>query len=126
LREPQALHDVIELLSPTRFRLIDRSANLINIVGKRSSLGFLNHLLCNIEGVQDGVFCLPQAHDAARLAAFVVAPGLRGADILAALRPHLDPVFLPRPIVFVDHLPRDANGKLPAASLRALIGKHLT
>lgn len=126
LRQPQALHDVIELLSPTRFRLIDRSANLVNIVGKRSSLGFLNHLLCDIPGVQDGVFCLPQTHDAARLAAFVVAPGLRGADILAALRPHLDPVFLPRPIVFVDHLPRDANGKLPAASLRALIGAHLT
>ncbi|MGC4061818.1 MAG: AMP-binding protein, partial [Aquabacterium sp.] len=126
LAQPQALHDVIELLSPTRFRLIDRSANLINIVGKRSSLGFLNHLLCDIPGVHDGVFCLPQTHDAARLAAFVVAPGLRGTDILAALRPHLDPVFLPRPIVFLDHLPRDANGKLPAASLRALIGAHLT
>ena len=127
LRVPQALHDVIELVEPTRFRLIDRNANLINIVGKRTSLGFLNHLLCDIAGVKDGVFCLPQeAHDAARLAAFVVAPELRSADIVAALRPHLDPVFLPRPIVFVEHLPRDANGKLPAAALRALIHEHLT
>lgn len=129
LREPQALHDVVELISPTRFRLIDRNANLINIVGKRSSLGLLNHLLCEIPGVKDGVFCLPQDvadRDSARLAAFVVAPGMQGAEILAALRPQLDAVFLPRPIVFVEHLPRDANGKLPAAALRALISTHMT
>lgn len=128
LHEPQALNDVVELLSPKRFRLIDRGANLVNIVGKRSSLSFLDQLLLQIPGVKDGVFCLPegtQAKDDARLAAFVVAPGLGAADIIAALRPHIDPVFLPRPLVLIDELPRDANGKVLASTLQALIAEHL-
>ena len=54
-----------------------------------------------------------------------VAPGLSPAEILSALRPHLDPVFLPRPIVVVDSLPRDGNGKIPAAALQALIAAHI-
>ena len=129
LHEPQPLNDVVELLSPTRFRLIDRGANLVNIVGKRSSLSFLNQLLLQLPGVKDGVFCLPeaaQAQDDARLAAFVVAPGLSAADIIGALRPHIDPVFLPRPLVLIDELPRDANGKVLARTLQALIAEHLS
>lgn len=128
LAQPQALHDLVELEEGGRFRLIDRSSNLINVVGKRSSLGFLNQVLQGLPGVQDGVFCVPPDvahHDVTRLAAFVVAPGLTPADVLAGLRPHVDPVFLPRPIVMLDALPRDANAKLPAAALRALQAAHL-
>lgn len=129
LGEPQPLHDIVELLDATRFRLIDRGANLINIVGKRSSLALLNHALLDIPGVQDGAFCQTVSEserESARLAAFVVAPGLQAADIQAVLRQRVDPVFLPRPIVFLDRLPRDANGKLPAAALRALMDAHIS
>ena len=125
---PQALNDVLELLSPHRFRLIDRSANVINIVGKRTSLGYLNHLLGQIPGVEDGVFCLPehlQSQDDARLAAFVVAPGRTPADILAGLRPLVDAVFLPRPLLLVDELPRNATGKLPQQALLAFAERHV-
>ena len=125
---PQTLNDKVELLSPTRFRLLGRNADMINIVGKRSSLAFLNQLLLNLPGVQDGVFCthgMGSADETARLAAFVVAPARTGADILATLRQHVDPVFLPRPLVFVDALPRDANGKLPASALATLRATHL-
>ena len=125
---PQPLNDVVECLDEAHFRLLDRGANLINIVGKRSSLSLLNHLLQAIPGVRDGVFCLPFVRayrESAGLAAFVVGPGLKAADIWAGLRAHVDPVFLPRPIVFVDSLPRDSNGKLPAAGLRALMDAHL-
>ncbi len=132
LAQPQALHDLVEpddtAEGGRRFRLIDRSSNLINVVGKRSSLGFLNEVLQSLPGVQDGVFCVPPDvahHDVTRLAAFVVAPGLTPADVLAGLRPHVDPVFLPRPIVMLDALPRDANAKLPVAALRALQAEHL-
>lgn len=128
LEEPQALHDLIEPLAQGRFRLIDRSSNLINVVGKRSSLGFLNQVLQGLQGVKDGVFCVPPDvahHDVTRLAAFVVAPGLKPADILAGLRPHVDPVFLPRPIVMLDALPRDANAKLSAAAMQALMAERL-
>jgi acyl-coenzyme A synthetase/AMP-(fatty) acid ligase len=126
--QPQALNDVLELLGPARFRLVDRAANLINIVGKRTSLGHLNHLLTQIPGVHDGVFCLPehqQTQDDARLAAFVVAPGLSAADILAAMRPLVDAVFLPRPLVLINALSRDVNGKVAAATLRQLVDAHL-
>jgi len=132
LASPQALHDLIEPLDGevdgARFRLVDRSSNLINVVGKRSSLDFLNQVLQGLPGVLDGVFCVPPDvahHDVTRLAAFVVAPGLKAADILAGLRPHVDAVFLPRPIVMLEALPRDANAKLPAAAMQALMAEHL-
>lgn len=128
LESRQVLNDAVELLSPTVFRLIDRHANMVNIAGKRSSLGFLNHVISSIPGVRDGVFCLRSgaaAADVDRLVAFVVAPGLDAAAVLGALRPHLDPVFLPRPIVFVDALPRDGNGKISAAAMQALMDRHI-
>ena len=101
---------------------------MINIVGKRNSLAFLNQLLLNTPGVEDCVFCTHEigpADEAARLAAFIVAPELTNADILATLRQHVDPVFLPRPLVFVSALPRDSNGKLAASALAALRATHL-
>jgi acyl-coenzyme A synthetase/AMP-(fatty) acid ligase len=125
---PQTLNDVVDLLSPTRFRLLGRNSDMINIVGKRNSLAFLNQLLLSLPGVEDGVFCMHDsgsADEAPRLIAFVVAPSLTGAAIQASLRQHVDPVFLPRPLVFLASLPRDANGKLAASSLAGLRATHL-
>lgn len=123
--EPTRLADVLEVLDPQTFRLLGRANDLLNIAGKRSSLGHLNHHLNSIEGVQDGAFWLPPEPDAeraagvVRLAAFVVAPDLSTEALLTALRHRIDPAFLPRPIVFVDALPREATGKLPTAVLAA-------
>jgi len=125
---PQVLGDVLDLQSPTRFHLLGRNSDMINIVGKRNSLSFLNQLLLKLPGVQDAVFCMHEAQPAdevPRLLAFVVAPGLSAAAILASLRGHVDPVFLPRPLVFVSSLGRDANGKLTAATLADLRARHL-
>ena len=115
--------DAIELRSPTTFLLHGRAADLINIAGKRTSLASLNHHLNEIEGVRDGVFFMPdeKGTDNARLAAFVVAPGKTSSDILAGLRQRIDPVFLPRPLLMVDALPRNSTGKLPRASLEQLL-----
>lgn len=124
----QALNDTVELVDPSHFRLIDRNANMINVVGKRSSLAFLNHVITNLPGVRDATFFAPRVganSEVSRLAAFVVAPGLSPADILSALRPHLDPVFLPRPIVSLDALPRDGNGKISASAMDALVAQHI-
>jgi acyl-coenzyme A synthetase/AMP-(fatty) acid ligase len=44
--------------------------------------------------------------------------------LLAALRERIDPVFLPRPLLFVDALPRNGTGKLPRAALQALFQTH--
>ena len=126
---PQLLNDRIELIKPERFRLLGRHSDMINIVGKRSSLAFLNQLLLGLQGVDDGIFCVHEsevAEEAPRLMAFVVAPQVTRAEILAALRRHIDPVFLPRPLVLVDALERDANGKITAMSLAALRAKHIS
>ena len=126
--EPTPLADVLEVVSGDTFRLLGRSNDLVNIAGKRSSLGHLNFHLNAIEGVADGAFWMPpEAGDApgiARLVAFVVAPGLRRERILAALRSRVDAAFLPRRVVYVDALPREATGKLSAARLTELAAAH--
>jgi acyl-coenzyme A synthetase/AMP-(fatty) acid ligase len=115
------LSDVIELLPSGRFLLHGRHADLVNIAGKRSSLAYLNHQLCALEGVQDGVFFLPDgAADNTRLTAFVVAPGASKAELLARMRQRIDAVFLPRPLVMVDGLPRNSTGKLTRDALDKL------
>lgn len=118
-----ALNDIIELHSDTTFLLHGRTSDLINIAGKRTSLASLNHHLNAIEGVQDGVFFMPEekGDGIARLAAFVVAPELDAGEILKALRQCIDPVFLPRPLHKVDALPRNSTGKLPHVSLDLLL-----
>jgi acyl-coenzyme A synthetase/AMP-(fatty) acid ligase len=122
------LDDVIELIGDERFVLHGRSADMVNIAGKRSSLGFLNHHLCAVPGVVDGAFFAPPAgaeDGVTRLAAAVVAPTLEHATLLRALRARIDPAFLPRRVVFVDRLPRNATGKLPSAALAALFSTEV-
>jgi acyl-coenzyme A synthetase/AMP-(fatty) acid ligase len=118
-----AMSDMIEPITDEHFLLHGRVADLVNIAGKRHSLASLDHLLNSIPGVVDGVFYMPDetADDhITRLAACVVAPGMDAPHLLAALREHIDPVFLPRPLLFVDALPRNCTGKLPRAELQAL------
>jgi acyl-coenzyme A synthetase/AMP-(fatty) acid ligase len=128
VENPTPLADVIEVAADgTRFMLHGRTADLVNIAGKRNSIGYLDHQLTAIEGVEDGAFFLPEEAEpdgVTRLAAFAVAPGLSSAEVLAQLRARIDPVFLPRPLVLVDKLPRQLTGKLPRASLLALAREH--
>lgn len=125
---PIVLNDVIELTQDNGFLLHGRTAEMINIAGKRSSLAHLNHVLNAIDGVIDGAFYMPDgaSHDhVIRLSACVVAPTLNAQHILTALRAHLDPVFLPRPLLFVPALPRNSTGKLPHDALKNLIQAQL-
>ena len=118
-----AMNDKIEPISDEFFLLHGRLADMINIAGKRQSLAGLDYLLNSIPGVVDGAFYMPDETSpdhTTRLAACVVAPGMAPAQLLAALREQLDPVFLPRPLLFLDALPRNSTGKLPRAALQAL------
>lgn len=120
---PTALGDIIEPTAGDRFLLHGRSADLVNIAGKRSSLGYLNHQLNAIPGVVDGSFFMPdeeQTDGVTRLTAVVVAPGLERTTLMQALRERIDPLFLPRPLLFADALPRNETGKLPRAALDEL------
>lgn len=127
---PVLMGDVIETVDEEHFLLHGRLADMINIAGKRQSLANLNHLLNSIPGVVDGVFFMPdhetghQAARVSRLAACVVAPGMSAPQLVKALREHLDPVFLPRPLIFVAALPRNGTGKLPREALQSLLRGH--
>ncbi len=122
--EPVALADELEPLGPGRFRLLGRRADVVKLGGRRASLTGLNRILTGLAGVADGSFVVPDDLDRrsnARLLAIVVAPGRSGPSILAELRRQMDPLFLPRRVVRVDALPRNALGKLPRHALLALL-----
>jgi acyl-coenzyme A synthetase/AMP-(fatty) acid ligase len=124
-----SLCDVLEQNGGNEFILHGRTADLVNIAGKRSSFGYLNAQLNAIPGVQDGVFFLREGEHAGvtgipRLAAAVVAPTLSAAALMKYLRRRIDPVFLPRPLVIVERLPRNATGKLPQQALQALADRR--
>jgi acyl-coenzyme A synthetase/AMP-(fatty) acid ligase len=119
-----AMQDVIEITGGDEFLLHGRTADLVNVAGKRSSFGYLNAQLNAIPGVADGVFFLCDGASGStgveRLGAVVVAPDLSAAALTEQLRRRIDPVFLPRPLLFVERLPRNATGKLPQDELQRL------
>jgi len=119
IREAQRLADELERRGARRFILGGRKSSLVKIAGKRTSLEALNAALGRIEGVQDGAFYLREG--ATRVGALVVAPGRSARALRAALRRHIDPAFLPRPLHLVAALPRNENGKLTRQALLELV-----
>lgn len=124
LPEPMILGDQVDVRNECEFLLHGRNTEIVKVAGKRVALGDLNRLLLAIEGVVDATFFLPSTDEGVReprLTAFVVAPGRTREQILDALRAHIDPVFLPRPLRLVAVLPRNATGKLPRGNLLQLL-----
>ena len=112
--QPGRLADRLRLISDSTFELEGRADDVVNIGGKRASLQGLNRVLLSIDGVVDGVIFEPPAGAGAnlepRLMALVVAPDVDRATLVALLRAQVDAAFLPRPLVWVDALPRNAQG----------------
>ncbi len=124
LARPVALADLMDVQADGRFHLRGRQADLLEIAGKRASLGDLTRRLLAVPGVRDGVMVqLDTPGKVRRIAALVVALGLSEGDVLSCLREAMDPVFLPRRIRFVDILPRTDTGKLPRADVMRLLGE---
>jgi acyl-coenzyme A synthetase/AMP-(fatty) acid ligase len=124
LAQRVVLADLMEVHVDGRFELRGRNADLIEIAGKRASLGDLTKRLLAVPGVSDGVvFQLDPCErtGVARIAALAVAPGLNENSLLSALRAHVDAVFLPRPLRLVSMLPRNETGKLPREALAELL-----
>jgi acyl-coenzyme A synthetase/AMP-(fatty) acid ligase len=115
------LTDRIRMHGRRQFFLLGPHYDLVKVAGKRASLSALGAALKRVPGVLDGTFYRTHNDTSVhgRLRAFVVAPGVSRAAILASLRKRIDPVFLPRPLYLVDSLPRNATGKLPYEQLEA-------
>ncbi len=136
---PTLLPDIVEPVGADRFVVRGRSADMIEVAGKRASLSDLTRRLLAIRGVADAVVFQPEpdhgfgsadgtlgrAGLVRRVAAFAVAPGATAEAILAELGRGIDPAFLPRPLVLVPALPRNEVGKLSREALRRLVAEHL-
>jgi acyl-coenzyme A synthetase/AMP-(fatty) acid ligase len=115
-----ALSDRLRSDGAGGFDLIGRADDLVKIGGKRGSLAALTHELLGLPGVEDGIVFLPD--DAApRVAALAVAPGRAADDLRRELAQRVDSAYLPRPLLLVDALPRNAAGKLPLPALREFL-----
>ncbi len=133
---PVLLADELRFNPDGSFLWLGRSADMLKVGGKRASLSALNQRIAEIPGVDDAVYFVPDAdgdaashddaHPARRLTAFYVSSTLVPEQVLAALRALVDPVFVPRPLIRVSQLPRNANGKLPRAALAALFSDSRT
>ena len=122
------LQDVIERQPGNRFVIRGRNADMVDVAGKRASLGDLTRRLLAIPGVQDAVVFQPDATASGvvrRVAALVVAPTLTPESILEQLAHSVDSAFIPRPLLKVAALPRNEVGKLPREKLLAAFrGEH--
>ena len=122
--EPVLLQDIVEVRPDDRFVVRGRSSDMIEVAGKRASLADLTRRLLAIEGVKEAVVFQPEPDAIGtirRVAALVVAPGLKSREVLERLATGVDSAFLPRPLVIVEKLPRNELGKLPRENLlRAL------
>jgi acyl-coenzyme A synthetase/AMP-(fatty) acid ligase len=103
------------------FELCGRDTDLVKIAGKRASLQALTAILRDIDGVDDGAFIDGASIGQKRLVAFAVAPQLSSERIRASLALRIDAAFLPRPLVLLDELPRDVNGKVRLDALAELV-----
>lgn len=121
LRVP--ISDRLQRLDERSFDLIGRCDDMLEVAGKRGSLQQLNQILLAAPGVVDGVVFMPEPeeHRVVRPRALVVSDGrTTKSRIQAYFAARLDPVFVPRPIHFVNVLPREDSGKLQRAKLQAL------
>ena len=121
------LQDLLAVGEDGRFAVVGRNTDLVDVAGKRASLADLTRRIAGLRGVEDALVLQPDEPDGLgvrRVAALVVAPGMDPPGLLEALRPTLDPAFLPRPLVIVEALPRNAVGKIPRSEALRLLREH--
>ena len=119
------LSDQIELNEGGYFRLLGRSSDMVDIAGKRGSLAEINKVLLTFEGLLDGVVIFPKQERAVpRLAAIVsLKESYKPEQLKMHFRKYLDSAFVPRPIFYVEKLPREENGKLARKKVDVLYAK---
>jgi acyl-coenzyme A synthetase/AMP-(fatty) acid ligase len=100
-----------------------RNDDVMTSMGYRVSPLEVERVLAHVEGVADVAVTEVEVRDGVRvITAFVVAePGRRPSSesLVDHAREHLARYKCPREVVFVDRLPRTANGKVARRSLRS-------
>lgn len=121
------LCDVIEPRAPIRLGFSSKAAMQMLLISLAKGIsGVSQPPTQRHPGVRDGIFLLPPDDETGgvrRLIALVVAPELPVDTLMQALRERIDPVFLPRPLLFTETLPRNAVGKLSAQAKQILLAR---
>ncbi len=124
--------DRAQFLPDGRFLLRGRADRVVKVGEKRISLPEMEERLREHPYVMEAALTLLDRRPEARVAAVVALSGegratleRKGRRTVAAalteqLRPYCDPVALPRVWRYVNRLPRDPQGKVPAAALQSL------
>ena len=132
LETPVPMSDRFDVAPDGRFTLLGRSEDMVRIAGKRQSLGALNAVLAAMPGISDGAV-LRETRDGEDILHVLVVPGAGSVrdlkDVVAEVRAwmlaRLDPVFVPRRIRVIEHLPRNATGKIPREAEARLIAGQI-
>lgn len=120
--EPVATGDRVQLLPDGRFVHLGRVDGVVKVGGTRVSLAAIEERVRGLPGVRD-VAALSVESGPTRGHEIWLAVATDGWDaqrMRRALREWFEPVVLPRRFRFVESLPRDDNGKVPRAALRAV------
>jgi acyl-coenzyme A synthetase/AMP-(fatty) acid ligase len=118
--------DIVTMHGDSGFLLQGRADSIVKIAGRRVSLLTVEEALKRCEGVVDAaVTAVPvQGHIRDMVIWAAVAIGeksdMNARSIRAQLLPMLDGIKIPRRIVVLEQLPREANGKLRKERLMAL------
>ena len=120
--------DRVALHADASFDLLGRADSIVKVAGKRVSLAAVERCLMTYPGVSDAVAVAIASpalvRDQLILAAVAhpAAERVEISDIRRHLVDRLESVAVPRRIVVVERIPRNANGKAPRADLMALFG----
>ena len=121
LDKPVPLQDELVVREDGTFRLLGRSADFINIAGKKVSVLDLTAKIMSIDTIEDAVVFLPDdsGQRVSRPSALVVTT-LSETEVVRQLADRVDHTFIPRPIIRVDKIPREQTGKIPREALMAI------
>ncbi len=125
LFEEKAVHDLIEIgVEGCSFKLVGRSQDMLNVAGKRISLSELNQKLLAIDAIQDAVMVMPETDSVKQRPVAIVVSSIEKIskrDIQQILAGQVDPVFVPRKIIFVEKIPRNDTGKPQKQALMEIV-----
>ncbi len=100
-----------------------RADGVVKVGGRRVSLPHMQRWLLSQPGVLDAALTsVPAPGRGVRLLAAVVAPDRDEASLRAAMLENFGPSTVPRRLLMVASLPREASGKLPRRPLMAVFG----
>jgi acyl-CoA synthetase (AMP-forming)/AMP-acid ligase II len=120
---PFVTADRIELDADGSFVHQGRNDGVVKVGGLRVSLPSMEDWLLQYPGVVDCVVvAVPELARGSRVLAVVVAPTLTESQLREAMSANFDPTTLPKRFLFLDRLPREANGKLQNSRVLRLFG----